>query len=155
MMAVDAGGITTILAGFASVGFHAPWQRFDVDAEAWTAIAKSLGNGAADLLGLWGDAGAVHMALRALPADPFVVSVATSTLPGPAGPLPVPPPLAGEGRVGVASEITQGSAVCMRTAMWTASASPHSPSRSPAPLPSVLAMAVHPSASTSKRCHGA
>ncbi len=101
MTAVDAGGITTILAAFASVGFHAPWQRFDVDAEAWTAIAKSLGNGAADLLGLWGDVGTVHMALRAPPADPCVVSVAvTPTLPSPAGPLPFPPPLAGEGGVG-------------------------------------------------------
>ncbi len=64
MTAVDAGGIATILACFAPVGFHAPWQRFDVDAEAWTAIAKSLGNGATDLLGLWGDVGTVHMALR-------------------------------------------------------------------------------------------
>src|SRR5258708_26054951 len=71
-----ADRLATILAGLAPVGFHAPWQRFDVDAEAWTAIAKSLGNGAADLLGLWGDVGTVHMALRAPPADPFVVSVA-------------------------------------------------------------------------------
>ena len=46
MTAVDAGAIATILAGLAPVGFHAPWRRFDVDAEAWTAIAKSLGNGA-------------------------------------------------------------------------------------------------------------
>jgi hypothetical protein len=85
MTAVDAGAIATILAGLAPVGFHAPWQRFDVDAEAWTAIAKSLGDGAADLLGLWGDVGAVHMALRAPPADPCVVSVAvTPTLPSPA-----------------------------------------------------------------------
>jgi Ni,Fe-hydrogenase III large subunit len=78
MTAVDAGAIATILAGLAPVGFHAPWQRFDVDAEAWTAIAKSLGNGAADLLGLWGDVGAVHMALRAPPADPCVISLAVS-----------------------------------------------------------------------------
>jgi Ni,Fe-hydrogenase III large subunit len=102
MTAVDAGAIATILAGLAPVGFHAPWQRFDVDAEAWTAIAKSLGDGAADLLGLWGDAGAVHMALRAPPADPCVVSAAVTptTLPSPACPLPFPPPLAGEGGVG-------------------------------------------------------
>jgi len=101
MTAMDAPAIATILAGLAPVGFHTPWPRFDVDAEAWTAIAKSLGDGAADLLGLWGDVGAVHMALRAPPADPCVVSVAvTPTLPSPAGPLPFPPPLAGEGGVG-------------------------------------------------------
>jgi Ni,Fe-hydrogenase III large subunit len=85
MTAVDAGGIATILARFAPVGFHAPWQRFDVDFEAWASIAKSLGSGAGDLLGLWGDVGTVHMALRAPPADPCVISLAcTPTLPSPA-----------------------------------------------------------------------
>jgi Ni,Fe-hydrogenase III large subunit len=82
MTAVDTA-IAAILARFAPAGFHAPWQRFDVDAEAWTAIAKSLGNGAGDLLGLWGDVGTVHMALRVPPADPCVISLATPTLPSP------------------------------------------------------------------------
>src|SRR5258706_16350276 len=88
-------------------------------------------------------------------------------------PLPVPPPLAppppspasgggkgrgpaGEGRVGVtATETTHGSAGGARSAIWTVPTSPQSPSRSAAPLPRDLAMAVHASASTSKRCHGA
>ena len=78
MTTMDASPITTILARLTPVGFHAPWRRFDVDAQTWTAIAKSLGDGAADLLGLWGDAGAVHMAMRASPADPFVVSLAVA-----------------------------------------------------------------------------
>jgi hypothetical protein len=93
MTAVDTGAIATILARFAPVGFHAPWQRFDVDAEAWTAIAKSLGSGAADLLGLWGDAGAVHMALRTPPGDPCVISLACtpfSILPRILPPCPSP-----------------------------------------------------------------
>jgi Ni,Fe-hydrogenase III large subunit len=74
--AVDTGAIAACLARLTPVGFHAPWQRFNVDVEVWTAIAKSLGNGAADLLGLWGEADTVHLGLRAPPADPCVISLA-------------------------------------------------------------------------------
>jgi Ni,Fe-hydrogenase III large subunit len=76
MTVMDKSPIATILARLTPVGFHAPWRRFDVDAQTWTAIGKSLGDGAGDLLGLWGDAAAVHMALRATPADPCVISLA-------------------------------------------------------------------------------
>jgi Ni,Fe-hydrogenase III large subunit len=76
MTAVETTALAGILAPLAPVGFHAPWRRFDVDAQTWTAIAKSLGDGEADLLGLWGDAGTVYMALRTPPADPFVISLA-------------------------------------------------------------------------------
>jgi len=101
MMAMDTSAIATILARLAPVAFHAPWRRFDVDAQAWTAIAKSIGEGEADLLGLWGEAGAVHMTLRAPPSDPYVISLACGpSLPALASPLPVPPPHAGEGGVG-------------------------------------------------------
>jgi Ni,Fe-hydrogenase III large subunit len=75
MTAMDTTAIDTMLAGRAAVGSHAPWPRFDVDAQTWTAIAKSLGEGEADLLGLWGDAGAVYMVLRSPPADPVVISL--------------------------------------------------------------------------------
>jgi Ni,Fe-hydrogenase III large subunit len=78
MTAMDADAIPALLAGFAPVGCHAPWRRFDVDAATWTAIARSLGAGEADLLGLWGDAAAVHMALRTPPAEPFVISLAVT-----------------------------------------------------------------------------
>src|SRR5262252_8005779 len=73
---MDANAIATLLAPLTPVGFHAPWRRFDVDAEVWTAVATSLGKGAGDLLGLWGDARSVHMALRPSPADPCVISIA-------------------------------------------------------------------------------
>jgi Ni,Fe-hydrogenase III large subunit len=75
MTAMETTAIAGILARLAPVGFHAPWRRFDVDARTWTAIAKSFGDGEADLLGLWGDAGAVYMALRMPPADPIVISL--------------------------------------------------------------------------------
>jgi Ni,Fe-hydrogenase III large subunit len=69
------GSIATLLAGCTPAGFHTPWPRFDVDAEVWTAVAKALGGGKADLLGLWGDAGRVHMALRASSGEPCVISL--------------------------------------------------------------------------------
>ncbi len=87
---MGAESIASLLAGRAPVGFHAPWQRFDVDAQVWTSVAKALGDGEADLLGLWGDVGRVHMALRAPPADPCVISLPL--------PVPVPAPQAVEGR---------------------------------------------------------
>jgi Ni,Fe-hydrogenase III large subunit/Ni,Fe-hydrogenase III component G len=82
-MAMEQGLIARLLAGRAPAGFHTPWPRFDVDAEIWTAAAKALGDGEADLLGLWGDAGQVHagqvhLALRAPDAGPCVISLAVA-----------------------------------------------------------------------------
>ena len=74
--AVQANPITAILGRFTPAANHRPWRRFDVDAQVWIALAKSLGDGAGDFLGLWGDTGAVHMALRTPGADPCVVSLA-------------------------------------------------------------------------------
>jgi len=73
---MDTNAISTILGRLAAVGYHAPWRRFDVDTRTWTAIAESLGEGGADLLGLWGDANTVHLALRVPPGDPCVISLA-------------------------------------------------------------------------------
>jgi Ni,Fe-hydrogenase III large subunit len=67
--------IAAMLAKFAPVSGHAPWPRFEVDAAAWEAIGQALGRGEGDLLGLWGDTGAVHMAIRASSAEPCVVSL--------------------------------------------------------------------------------
>jgi Ni,Fe-hydrogenase III large subunit/Ni,Fe-hydrogenase III component G len=81
--AMETGSIARLLAGHVPAGSHVPWPRFDVDAQLWSAIAKALGEGEADLLGLWGDAGQVHagqvhMALRAPGAGPCVISLAVA-----------------------------------------------------------------------------
>jgi len=70
--------IESVLEGLAPAAGHAPWPRYDVDTQTWTSIGKALGSGAADLLGLWGDADAVHLALRAAPAEPCVISLAVA-----------------------------------------------------------------------------
>jgi Ni,Fe-hydrogenase III large subunit len=75
---METGAIDRLLAGRAPADFHAPWPRFNVDAQLWTAIAKVLGDGEADLLGLWGDAGRVHLALRMPAAEPCVISLAVT-----------------------------------------------------------------------------
>ena len=53
-----------LLANKASVAGHKPWPRYEVDPATWSAIGRTLGAGN-DLLALWGEAGAVHLALRA------------------------------------------------------------------------------------------
>ncbi len=42
---------------------HRPWPRVAVDDDGWTASIDLLARGQCTLLGLWGDAGDVHMAL--------------------------------------------------------------------------------------------
>jgi Ni,Fe-hydrogenase III large subunit len=46
-----------------AVAEHRPWPRIVVDETAWTAIAEQIGAGRGSLLGLWGEADAVHMAV--------------------------------------------------------------------------------------------
>ena len=64
------------LSSLTPVANHRPWNRYEVDGAAWEAIGASLGKGEGDLLGLWGEPGAVHMALRSAPEPPAVVSLA-------------------------------------------------------------------------------
>ncbi len=45
------------------VGLHRPWLRVVVDDGFWRSLAAELAAGQATLLGLWGEAGAVHMSL--------------------------------------------------------------------------------------------
>ncbi len=68
--------ILSELAKHAPVAGHRPWPRHLVDAPTWTAVARALGAGAADLLSLWADETHVHLALRS-PAHPtpLVVSL--------------------------------------------------------------------------------
>ncbi|HLF59303.1 MAG TPA: NADH-quinone oxidoreductase subunit C [Alphaproteobacteria bacterium] len=42
---------------------HRPWPRAVVSKETWRSVAGQLGQGRLTLLGLWGEANAVHMAL--------------------------------------------------------------------------------------------
>jgi len=46
-----------------TIAGHRPWPRMEVRADTWTAAADRLGRGHLALLGLWGDAQAVHMAI--------------------------------------------------------------------------------------------
>ena len=54
--------IDLVLAG-RRVEHHFPWVRAVVTPKKWSFAAEQLANGRWNLLGLWGDAGAVHMAL--------------------------------------------------------------------------------------------
>ena len=42
---------------------HRPWPRLIVREDAWRTAAEQLAGGNATLLGLWGDTGAIHMAM--------------------------------------------------------------------------------------------
>ncbi len=55
---------------------HHPWPRAIVTADTWRLTIQKLADGAATLLGLWGDAHAVHMALLDEgPADIVVFTI--------------------------------------------------------------------------------
>ena len=55
--------LTEIVANGRRVECHRPWPRLVVTSQAWSAAAAELAAGDATLLGLWGDTGAVHMAV--------------------------------------------------------------------------------------------
>jgi Ni,Fe-hydrogenase III large subunit len=63
---------------------HGRWPRAVVDASVWTTAATLLSEGRLTLLGLWGDAGAVHMALLDEPAN----EVGVVTMETPQGAFP-------------------------------------------------------------------
>src|SRR5689334_19746337 len=55
---------------------HRPYRRVVVDAVCWRDVSERLAAGDLTLLGLWGDAGMVHMAvLHETPADIAIVSI--------------------------------------------------------------------------------
>ncbi|BBF93290.1 hydrogenase expression protein HypE [Blastochloris tepida] len=75
-------------AGAARVAAHRPWPRFVLrDAAAWTALALALGRGEGDLVALFADADAVHMAVRGAVVAP-VSGVAVASLQVPDGRFP-------------------------------------------------------------------
>ncbi|HEX7968947.1 MAG TPA: nickel-dependent hydrogenase large subunit [Stellaceae bacterium] len=63
---------------------HRPYPRAIIDAAAWRLAATKLGDGRLVLLGLWGDRGAVHMALL----DERAGDIAVLSLECPAGRFP-------------------------------------------------------------------
>jgi Ni,Fe-hydrogenase III large subunit len=68
--------ILSELAGRMPVAGHRPWPRHVVDLEAWSAVGRALGEGAADLLSLWADEDHIHLALRSgAHPTPLVVSI--------------------------------------------------------------------------------
>jgi Ni,Fe-hydrogenase III large subunit len=73
---MPAARIASLLARFTPVPGHRPWPRYAVDTETWSMVGEALGQGGGDLIGLWGDAADVHMALRSEGlAQPCVLSV--------------------------------------------------------------------------------
>ena len=72
-------GMIDALGGVAPPHAHHPWPRRIVDADSWSDLAIQLGEGRWTLAGLWGDEGAVHMAL--LDAGHGELGVATLACP--------------------------------------------------------------------------
>jgi Ni,Fe-hydrogenase III large subunit len=69
--------IATLLSDVPPIAGCAPWPRYKVTADRWSGIGRALGDGAGDLLALWAEPGAVHLALRSTGLRmPAVVTVA-------------------------------------------------------------------------------
>ncbi|ALK08852.1 Formate hydrogenlyase subunit 5 precursor [Blastochloris viridis] len=70
--------LLSVFTGMPAAG-ELPWPRFELLGETeWIAIAEALGRGEGDLVALFGDDAAVHMAVRgpvALPAGSGIVSL--------------------------------------------------------------------------------
>ena len=67
-------GLTEAIAGAAAPIAQYPWPRRVVDADRWTTLGEQLGEGRWTLLGLWGEAEAVHMALLGGGRDELAVA---------------------------------------------------------------------------------
>jgi Ni,Fe-hydrogenase III large subunit len=67
-----------------TIAEHRPWPRFAVNEDAWRFATTQLATGRWTLLGLWGDVGAVHMAVL----DANMREIAVLTLSCPAGHFP-------------------------------------------------------------------
>lgn len=60
---------------------HRPWPRYDLTPEGWLALIETLGATDWILLGLWGDHGKVHAALRNESGTDSTIAVATLACP--------------------------------------------------------------------------
>lgn len=54
---------------------HGPWPRVTVDRTTWNRVANALADGHATLVGLWGEQGRVHLAIRVAALDIAVLSL--------------------------------------------------------------------------------
>src|SRR3546814_494521 len=91
---IDAGGnmsgLIEAIAGTAPPHPYGPWPRRIVDADKWSTLAEQLAAGRWALAGMWGEAGAVNLAL--LDSDGGGLAgcseLAIATLPCPEGQFP-------------------------------------------------------------------
>jgi Ni,Fe-hydrogenase III large subunit len=70
--------MTSLIEAFAAiepVAGHKPWPRRIVDETIWEGLAEWLSEGHGTLLGIWGEPGAVHMALLDAPSGVSVASL--------------------------------------------------------------------------------
>ena len=81
---IDAPSLDELLQAGRAVAGHRPWPRAVVDADTWTLAAECLTQGSVTLLGLWGEATAVNMALLDEPG----AAVGVLSLPCPDGQFP-------------------------------------------------------------------
>ena len=81
---MEALSLIDFLAGAPMAENHRPWPRIIVNEATWRDLATRLASTDWWLLGLWGDAGNVHMALR----DEPNAQIAVITLPCPDGRFP-------------------------------------------------------------------
>ena len=71
-----AAALARALAGASIADDQRPWPRANVGEQSWRALASSLAKGELTLLGLWGDADAVHMAVMShAPSEIAVASI--------------------------------------------------------------------------------
>jgi len=81
---IDAPSLGELLQSGRSAAEHRPWPRTVVDADTWTLAAECLTQGSITLLGLWGEADAVHLAL----VDEQDSTIGVLSLPCPDGQFP-------------------------------------------------------------------
>ena len=75
-MTAMSGRLANLLADRPQVADHKPWPRYEVDDQTWSEIGQALGEGGGDLLSLWGEKDAVHLALSvAGRSSPCVISL--------------------------------------------------------------------------------
>jgi Ni,Fe-hydrogenase III large subunit len=68
--------LALLIAKRQPVSGHRPWTRVMVDEATWIAIGRELGAGGGDLISLWADQEAVHVALRPQGDAPCIASIA-------------------------------------------------------------------------------